>query len=238
MSTQKRHPAYAHISDEIAAEIATGALHENEQLPTERDLCGKYGVSRITVRHALSMLEQQGLIRKRQGQGIFVCPRRYEQSLDALYGFEQLFVQQGVRHEMRVIRVEQRAVSGDIASRLGLFDRSLCTVFTTVCLADDKPYSFHISYIPLQLVSGATSGDLARLGLYGLIFEHSGLSRDSATERFEAVLAPPEVLSALGRRAPLATMKLERVSASGSTPLEFTTSWLVGDKMGFRLTLR
>ncbi len=237
MSTQKRQPAYAWISDEIAAEIACGTLRENEQLPTERDMCEKYGVSRITVRHALSLLEQQGLIRKRQGQGIFVCPRRYEQSLDALYSYDQLFARQSTRHELRVLSMEQRAVSGDIAARLGVFDRSVCTVFTTVCLAEDKPYAYNVSYVPQQLVAGASAAELEQLGLYALIEKYAGLKRDRATERFEASLVPGEVLSVLGRRAPLAAMKQERVSAAGVRPIELTMSWLVGDKIGFRLVL-
>ncbi len=238
MSTQKRHPAYEQICDEIASEIASGALTENEQLPTERDMCEKFGVSRITVRHALSLLEQQGLIRKRQGQGIFVCPRRYEQSLGGLYSFDQLFAQQGVRHEVRVLGVEQRTAPSDIAVRLGLFDRGVCLVFKTVCLVEDRAYAYNVSYVPQQFVGSAGAEALEKLGMYGLIEARSGFVRDQAVERFEAVMAPAEVLAALGRRAPLAVMKRERVSTAFSTPIEFTTSWLVGDKISFKLTLQ
>ena len=59
-------------ADDLRAAIRDGAFGEGGQLPSEPELSRQLGVSRPTVRHALSLLEQQGLVFRRQGLGTFV----------------------------------------------------------------------------------------------------------------------------------------------------------------------
>src|SRR5947209_8531546 len=67
------------LAEQAAADlrdaIRTGAFGTSGQLPSEPALSRQLGVSRPTVRHALSLLEQQGLIVRRQGLGTFVLDR-------------------------------------------------------------------------------------------------------------------------------------------------------------------
>jgi GntR family transcriptional regulator of arabinose operon len=63
-------PKYQHIADDLAAQLGDRA-DRPEKLPTEKELCRRYRVSRQTVRRALLALEQEGLITRRQGSGIY-----------------------------------------------------------------------------------------------------------------------------------------------------------------------
>ncbi|MBU2867811.1 FadR/GntR family transcriptional regulator [Pacificibacter marinus] len=69
----------SHLPDEIAKDIieqiSSGTLIVGERLPSERDLCTKYGVSRAVVREALTQLKADGLIAARAGSGAFVTKR-------------------------------------------------------------------------------------------------------------------------------------------------------------------
>lgn len=65
-------PKYRHIADELRKQIRSDAFGSSGRLPTEAALCTRYDVSRQTVREALSALELEGLIRRRQGSGSFV----------------------------------------------------------------------------------------------------------------------------------------------------------------------
>src|ERR1700689_3606952 len=56
-------------------EIARGAIAPGDALPTEQSLCAQFGVSRITVRRALTDLAELGYIERRQGVGSFVRQR-------------------------------------------------------------------------------------------------------------------------------------------------------------------
>ena len=70
-------PQYQVIYDNLKAKIQSGELAPGSRLPFERELCEAFGVQRITVRKALDMLVQDGLIYKRAGCGSFVnAPRR------------------------------------------------------------------------------------------------------------------------------------------------------------------
>lgn len=60
---------YQQLTDRLRQLIRGGTYKAGDRLPTEFELCSEYGVSRQTVRHALSVLSEEGLIEKRQGSG-------------------------------------------------------------------------------------------------------------------------------------------------------------------------
>ncbi|MFB5677703.1 FadR/GntR family transcriptional regulator [Paenibacillus terreus] len=63
---------YIQIYDQILSQIQTGAFAIGDKLPTERELCAQFGVSRAPIRQALSALEMKGYIYSRQGEGVYV----------------------------------------------------------------------------------------------------------------------------------------------------------------------
>ena len=65
-------PAYLHIANTIAAEIGEGIYRPGDQLPTEPQLRTRFGVSPVTVRRAINLLLDRGLVTTTQGKGTFV----------------------------------------------------------------------------------------------------------------------------------------------------------------------
>ncbi|CAH1191764.1 MULTISPECIES: FadR/GntR family transcriptional regulator [Paenibacillus] len=63
---------YIQIYDQILSEIQSGTFQIGDKLPTERELCAQFGVSRAPIRQALSALEMKGYIYSRQGEGVYV----------------------------------------------------------------------------------------------------------------------------------------------------------------------
>ena len=63
---------YIQIYNQILSEIQLGSFQIGDKLPSERELCEQFGVSRAPVRQALSALEMNGIIYSRQGEGVFV----------------------------------------------------------------------------------------------------------------------------------------------------------------------
>lgn len=63
--------AYAQVADDIARRIEAGEIRQ--KLPAERDLAGEYGVAYTTVRRAMEVLRQQGLVVTVHGRGTFVA---------------------------------------------------------------------------------------------------------------------------------------------------------------------
>ena len=63
---------YKKIAQDLRHEILSGDYTPGQQLELEKDMCSRYGVSRITVRRAVDELVHQGLVVKRRGAGTFV----------------------------------------------------------------------------------------------------------------------------------------------------------------------
>jgi DNA-binding FadR family transcriptional regulator len=77
VQTIENRRLYRQVADQIEALIASGEFAAGDRLPPERDLAGKLGVSRATVREAMIALELAGLVDVRTGSGIYVLtPRR------------------------------------------------------------------------------------------------------------------------------------------------------------------
>src|SRR5580692_4291628 len=71
-SVTMAHPKYQQIADRLRAQIKSGALEPGQRLPSEPDLAAAYAASRNTVRLAIALLINQGLVVSRQGLGTFV----------------------------------------------------------------------------------------------------------------------------------------------------------------------
>lgn len=69
-------PMYRKIYQELKQEILGGSYTAGQRLPYERELCQRFAVERVTVRKALQMLSDEGLIEKRSGIGSFVTGRK------------------------------------------------------------------------------------------------------------------------------------------------------------------
>jgi DNA-binding GntR family transcriptional regulator len=69
-----RTTAYKRLAETLRQRILGGAWQPGQQLPTEQRLCAEFGASRITVRRALQIMEEELLVRRRQGSGTFVSP--------------------------------------------------------------------------------------------------------------------------------------------------------------------
>ncbi|MFG1955341.1 GntR family transcriptional regulator [Micromonospora sp. NPDC048830] len=87
MPEQPAMPLHEQIRNVLLHEIESGAYDSGGRLPTEPELCEQFGVSRITVRRAVSDLEEMGLVHRKQGVGTFVATRRAELGTMSVGGF-------------------------------------------------------------------------------------------------------------------------------------------------------
>lgn len=76
-------PPYQQLANHLRAVIEAGGFEPGEQLPSHQALAGTYGVAVGTVKRALSVLRDQGLITTRHGMGSYVRAHRPEQTGDA-----------------------------------------------------------------------------------------------------------------------------------------------------------
>jgi DNA-binding GntR family transcriptional regulator len=71
---QGARPLWQQVADDLRNEIRAGRPEAGSRLPSEADLAYQYSVSRVTIRHAISTLAEEGLVEAVHGRGTFVTP--------------------------------------------------------------------------------------------------------------------------------------------------------------------
>lgn len=89
-------PLYEQLMNILEHDIRTGKYSPGDRIMTESELSKKYGISLITVRKAISLLTEKGLLIKKQGKGTFVAKPKYSRNIRRLSGFTQMCEQMGV----------------------------------------------------------------------------------------------------------------------------------------------
>lgn len=228
---------YLRVQRELTNQIRNGVYPENSKLPTERELCEQFGVSRITIRQALQNMENEGVIVRQQGRGTFVKPRRIEQRLSSIYSFSEELRKQNITPGTRMLSMITIPAQGNIQQALDLGEGVPVRAICRLRLANETPYAYETSYIPLALLNDATADEIALNGLYNTLRRCSGTVVDKATEVFEAVIAPQFIVDLLGRKGVLSAMQLERTAYCAGRPVEYCESFVLGDKYRFHITL-
>lgn len=74
-------PAYIRIHDKIKEDVDDGTWKIGQRLPSERDLCETFDVSRMTVRQAITLLVDEGILERKPGSGTFVASSRVKEKM-------------------------------------------------------------------------------------------------------------------------------------------------------------
>jgi GntR family transcriptional regulator len=142
------------IAGELRAALEAGSLAPDGRLPSEPELARQLGVSRATVREAVAALEEQGLVRRRQGAGTFV-QRNYSivrNNLNLNAGVTDLIRAAGrTPGTLRRRFVVRGATPGEIG-QLDLPAGSQVFEVSRVRTADDRPVAFVVAALPLRLL--------------------------------------------------------------------------------------
>lgn len=132
-------PRYRSIADDLINGIIGKQFPVGTALPAETELCSRFEASRHTVREALRILEEGGLISRRQGSGSEVLadspPVRFRQTVDSI---EDL-LQYGNQSRLQLLGTRQTAVEGALAKRLGCASGTLCVEITALRSEREAP---------------------------------------------------------------------------------------------------
>lgn len=154
---------FRQIADQLREAIDKGRFSEGDKLPSETELVEHYGVSRMTVRNSLSVLQGEGLVVSEHGKGVYVRPRPPVRRL-ASDRFARRHREEGRsaflveadaasgRPEVDSLEIKEERPNKDIAARLG--DPRRVLVRRRRYLLNGRPVEFATSYLPLDLTRG------------------------------------------------------------------------------------
>ena len=133
-----RRIIYREIAADLRKRVADGEFQAGHVLPSEAGLSASYDASRVTVRKALELLRDEGLVDSRQGFGWFVSADPVQQSLDTLGTIEDQLEAIGVVSERRVLGFAFVPSPPRIAGLLAVSD---VLEVRRLNLADGRPFA-------------------------------------------------------------------------------------------------
>ena len=209
-------PLHEQITRWLGALISDGLLNSGDRIPAERDLSAALGVSRMTLRQAISTLDQQGRLRQVRGRngGTFVTQPSIEVDLTSLPGFAHQIRSANQHASSVVVSSETTSASGELSAMLGVTPGSVIYKVVRIRKANDLPIAFEESYFPAAALPGFLEQDLAD-SLYDLLQSY-GQRPIKAQEYLTPVVASREEAHHLGVAEGTPLLRIARTAYSST----------------------
>jgi len=232
-------PLYQQIYDIWKRKIETGELKPADRIPTDRELCDLYGVSQITVRQAIQMLVNEGLLVRRPRTGTHVAQRKFSQQLIQLTSFSEDMRSRGLRPGGRLIRAVEEPADAVAADKLRIDLSEPVVRIERLRTADDEPIAIEVFRTPSSLCPGLPEEDLEGKSLYDVLIRSYGVDLAWAEQSFESTLASSAQASLLGIKRGMPVLGVERLTFNSSRqPVEYTTSVYRGDRYKLYVSMK
>ena len=218
----KKQPLYLQIRNRLRESIVGGAYGISEKLPSEHDLMDMFGASRVTVRRALTGLQEDGLVVSRRGEGYFVTRPAVVQDLGRLQGLAEAVEQSSHVVRSAVVSAREVAADGPVADALYLDIGTIVFELKRIRYLNQNPLSFDISYFPLPLGRKLAECDLAANDVYALLGELLDDDLGHADFLIDVAEASDEIAGALGLAPGRPVIHVTRVAYMKSgKPVDF-----------------
>ncbi|HIU05556.1 MAG TPA: GntR family transcriptional regulator [Candidatus Coprousia avicola] len=223
------------IARDLQQSIEDGTLAPNDKLPTVVELCNLYGVSKITVRRAIDLLTELGLVSSRRGSGTYVKNAsaikrdalQFARS-DRASGFTEEHEGAPVTSDVYDFCVVNP--TAEIAQRLDIAPDAFAYYDCRVRRLDDVPICIEYTYMPIDVIPGLKRSHVEG-SIYRYIREDLGLKIANFNRAVRAVAATPEEAERLDVAAGAPLLEFEQVGyLDNGEPFEYSISHNVGER--------
>ena len=232
----QRTPVWQAIADTLRTDLAEGRYAPGDKLPTEAALAERFGVNRHTVRHGISALVDEGLVRTRRGAGAFVAATPTDYPIGRRVRFHENLIAAGRRPEKRVLDLEDRAASEGEAHALQIAIGDRVCAYFGLSLADGQPIAIFESLFPLARVPGIVAA-LQKTSSVTEALKAVGIADYTrASTRLTAVRASAThaLHLQLSEGDPLLRSSSVNADLNGQ-PVEYGRTWFAGDRVTLTL---
>ena len=232
-------PLHYQLRTAIDSRIDSGEWRPDSQVPSERDLCEQFQVSRITVRQALSQLVTEGRLVRVRGRGTFVAQSPFKKCLLPLVGFTQDMLARGQKPGAKVLKFEVTAATPNVARALQIPEEEGVIVLKRLRLANEQPMAVETVHLPERFCPGILQENLEDQSLYSLLRGRYGIRPTRAFQQWQAVACPSLDAKLLGVRSRSPVLQIRRVTyEAGGRPFEYLESFFRGDRYIFYAELQ
>ena len=227
-------PAYIRIHDAIKKEIDEGVWEIGQRLPSERDLADDYEVSRMTLRQAITLLVEEGILERRVGSGTYVASHRVQEKMRGTTSFTEIVRSQGKTPSSQLISYQRKTANETEIQQLQLKATDTVVRMERVRFADNVPLVFEVASIPEKLIQSFNQEDITEHFFQTLT--DNGYEIGKSQQTIYAKNASERVANYLKVSKNHAVLALTQVSYfTDGRPFEYVHSQYVGDRFEFYL---
>lgn len=229
---------YIQIKDIFIDYIQNDIWEADTLIPTEQELIKEFGVSRTTIRQAITVLVQNGLLEKKQGRGTIVKPQNLMGHLGNLKGFAEEVRSKGQTPKSKAIRAEFKKNLFQEQKALEIKEDEEILLIERIRFADDEPIAIERTSWPKEIGDIICQHDLNEANFYELLESHN-IYLKNAHEQIRAINATVEEADLLGIRPGEALLEMTRLSyGMNDHPVEFTKTKYRSDMYQYNIELK
>jgi GntR family transcriptional regulator len=185
---EKFVPNYYRLESHLRESLRNGTLRPGDPVPPESSLCQQFGVSRTTVRQALSRLVYDGLITRHRGRGSFVAEPRLEHSKPFL-SFEEEMRARGATTGIKLLDLRTEPAEQRVAENLGIAEGTPVVVLERLRLVNGQVVGYEIRYLPTRIGEALTTEEIHNQPLVPALRRILGKARTRLSLRVTASAA-------------------------------------------------
>lgn len=239
MLVDKEIPLYYQLETILRKRILSGEFPPDVPLPSEESLGKEYEVSRITVRRALSALEQEGIISRKRGKGTFVSEKPRSLDSPRLSGFIEDIISMGIKTKTRVVDISWVEAPENVKERLNIKKQDKMLRIEKIRLIKGSSFSHVFDYLPPDIGQNIPSDKLTEKPLLMILEDDLDIRADTAIQTVEATIADAQVATLLGIRVGEPLLKVERtVFDVKEKPVEYVSVLYRADKYFYTVNLK
>ncbi|MEM7595833.1 MAG: phosphonate metabolism transcriptional regulator PhnF, partial [Cyanobacteria bacterium P01_A01_bin.83] len=144
-------PIYTHIAEELKNNIQQQMYQPGDKLPTEKNLSARFNVNRHTIRNAIAVLKEEGLIRVDRGRGMFVAATPIRYPIGKRVRYNENLKAQGIEANYKTIKTVEMPADSVISKALKIDVGKKVVLIERLGLANQQPISIASSYFPTNL---------------------------------------------------------------------------------------
>jgi GntR family transcriptional regulator len=234
-ATENSLPLHIQVRETIRRQVKEGELIDKTgRLMTEAELGRHFGVSRITIRNAISPLVDEGMFARARGRGTFLRSNQPENWVGRLMGFSETIRDAGYQAGAKVLQ-QGMTNKHDGGVRNQVRERAVWQL-KRLRLADNIPIAIEHAFYPPDIGLELEKRDLTSIIMYDVFEKELGFEIKEATQTIGASLADPTSAKLMGVKAGSALLSMERLTlGKDGRPLELLRSVYLPDY--FRLSI-
>lgn len=238
MFSMAKVPMYRTVYMNLKKSIQDGIYKPGDFLPTVPELESHYQVSRSTVRKAIALLNDEGLLEIRQGRGTKVLDASTTQKLNKITSITETLRQTGYKVTTQGMFIEKVPASESVAKALQIAVSTDVYRIERVQCADGVPIALMTNYLKANLVPNLEQYINQFTGLYHFLEQHYSIILIEAEEWLSATAATFTDSQILHVPVGAPLLHSRRVTCTEQGPFEYASTKLVADKYEYSVFMR